>query len=86
MKSAHAKESSAIESVASYLRLWDPPAKSKYDRYAPKVFALLRTGASARQVAERLDSIRNEQSGSKPPQAADNRTAIRLVSWYRRTQ
>jgi hypothetical protein len=86
MKTAHAKEETAIEAVAAYLRLWDPGARSKYDKYAPKIYTLLRTGASARQVAERLDAIRNEQSGSKPPQSADNRTAIRLVSWYRRTQ
>ena len=37
-------------------------------------------------VVHTLGVIRSEQTGSKPPESADNRTAIRLVSWYRRNR
>ena len=84
MKTPNEAGKPGLDGVAAFLQSWDPSGKGKAERHAPKVFALLKSGATARQVAEVLRSLHGHDSQS--PAAGDNRTAVRLVSWYRRTR
>ena len=85
MKTARSDGKPGLAGVTAFLQTWDP-GKGKAERHAPKVFALLKSGATARQVAEVLGSLREADPASPPPAPKDTRTAVRLVSWYRRTR
>lgn len=82
MKTQRADGKPGLEGVTAFLHTWDP-GKGKAEKHAPKVFALLKSGATARQVAEVLGAL---HEGDPATAANDSRTAIRLVSWYRRTR
>jgi len=75
--------------VKALLRRWDPigvqpdavasPCRYEYDAYAPQLLPLLYSGASVRQVADRLEHIRTAMIGMAACRASDERFAAELI-------
>jgi hypothetical protein len=70
--------------------LWEPIrvagsayARDEYYSYVPRVFALLRAGAEAREIADHLDHIVQERMGLPPNTERSLQVAELLLDWKR---
>jgi hypothetical protein len=75
-----------INEVLHYI--WDPigvrgepNARDEYDAYVPQVYSLLQAGATAEQIAVRLDEIATERMGLNSNTKHSLLTAHNLLDW-----
>jgi hypothetical protein len=86
-----------IQLIKAVLREWDPigvyePALSpdeddpwpddEYNSYAPRVHALLDSGATSKEVCAWLSEVRTSSMALPKNDEADMRIAEKLVAWF----
>lgn len=60
---------------------WGPAARDEYQRYLPKVFALLQEGVGAPSVAAYLDEVATTRMGLEARPEHSMRVAQLLLEW-----
>jgi len=93
MKNLRLQAKIDIEYIQAILRTWDPIGLfsaqaeergpvNEYDSYAPQLVTLLRSGATAAKIQERLSEIRTKNMGLPESLKKDKLISEQLISWW----